>query len=67
MKITFLDQTLVTHTCNPSYLGGSNQEDHSLKPAWANSSRDPISKIQHKKELAEWLKWWSASLASLKP
>jgi hypothetical protein len=25
----------VAHACNPSYLG--IQEDHSLKPAWANS------------------------------
>jgi hypothetical protein len=32
------------HICNPSYLGGRDQEDHSLKPAWANSSLDPISK-----------------------
>jgi hypothetical protein len=36
---------LVAHTCNPSYSGGRNQEDHGLKPAQANSSRDPISKI----------------------
>jgi hypothetical protein len=28
----------------PSYSGGSDQEDHSSKPAWANSSRDPILK-----------------------
>jgi hypothetical protein len=28
---------LVAHTCNPSYSGGRDQEDHSLKPAWANS------------------------------
>jgi hypothetical protein len=30
-------QTLVAHTCNPSYSGGRNQEDLSSKPAWANS------------------------------
>jgi hypothetical protein len=35
---------LVAHTCNPSYSGGRNQEDHSSKPAQANNSRDPISK-----------------------
>jgi hypothetical protein len=29
---------LVAHTCNPSYLGDRGQEDHSSKPAWANSS-----------------------------
>jgi hypothetical protein len=35
----------VAHTCNPSYSGGRDQEDHSLKRGWANSLRDPISKI----------------------
>jgi hypothetical protein len=34
---------LVAHACNPSYSGGRDQED--LKPVWANSSQDPISKI----------------------
>jgi hypothetical protein len=34
----------VTHACNPSYSGGRDQEDLGLKPAWANSSKDPISK-----------------------
>jgi hypothetical protein len=29
--------SLVAYTCNPSYLGGRDQEDHSSKPAWANS------------------------------
>jgi hypothetical protein len=24
-----------SHTCNPSYSGGRDQEDHSSKPAWA--------------------------------
>jgi hypothetical protein len=37
-------QVLVTHTCNPSYSGGRDQEDRSSKPIWANSMRDPISK-----------------------
>jgi hypothetical protein len=35
----------MAHTCNPSYSGGRDQEDHILKPARANSSQDPISKI----------------------
>jgi hypothetical protein len=35
----------VAHTCNPSYSGVRDQEDHSSKPAQAHSSRDPISKI----------------------
>jgi hypothetical protein len=34
----------VTHACNPSYSGGRDQEDHGSKPAWANSSQDPVSK-----------------------
>jgi hypothetical protein len=25
----------VAHTCNPSYLGGGDQEDQGSKPAWA--------------------------------
>jgi hypothetical protein len=28
---------LVAHSCNPSYSGGRDQEDHGLKPALANS------------------------------
>jgi hypothetical protein len=36
------------HACNPSYSGGREQEDHGLKPTWANSSQDPISKTLHK-------------------
>jgi hypothetical protein len=38
--------------CNPSYSGGRDQEDYSSRPAQANSSRDPITKIG----LVEWLK-----------
>jgi hypothetical protein len=46
----------VADTCNPCYSGSKDQEDHSSKPAWANSSKDPISKkTYHKKGLAEWL------------
>jgi hypothetical protein len=37
-------QAPVTHTCNPSYSGGRDQEDHSSKPAWANSAWDLVSK-----------------------
>jgi hypothetical protein len=41
----------VAHTCNPHYSVGKDKEDRSLKPAWANSSRDPILKNHHKKGL----------------
>jgi hypothetical protein len=49
---------LVAHAYNPSYSGGRDQEDHGLKPAWANSSQDPILKKKkiRKKGLVEWLK-----------
>jgi hypothetical protein len=47
---------LVTHTCNPSYLGGRGLEDHGSKPAWANSWQDPISKIPITKK-----GWWSGT------
>jgi hypothetical protein len=36
--------------CNPiSYLGVWDREDHSLRATWANSLRDPISKVTRKK------------------
>jgi hypothetical protein len=37
-------RALVAHTCNPSYSGDRDQEDHGLKPAQANSLRDLILK-----------------------
>jgi hypothetical protein len=47
-KFTFKMKTwsrvLVAYTCNPSYSGGRDEKDRGLKPAWANSSRDPILK-----------------------
>jgi hypothetical protein len=50
-------QMPVAHAYNPSYPGGSNQEDGGSKPAQANSSRDPTSKKPITKTgLAEWLK-----------
>jgi hypothetical protein len=51
-----ITRALVAHACNPSYSGGRNQEDLSLKPAWANSSQDPISKTPITKK-----GWWSGS------
>jgi hypothetical protein len=40
-------------SCNPSYSGGRDQEDLSLMSAQRNS----FENTQHKKGLAEWLKW----------
>jgi hypothetical protein len=59
----------VDHACNPGYSGGRDQEDCSSKPAWANSSQDPISKISiTEKGLAEGLreKVLSSSLSTAK-
>jgi hypothetical protein len=44
-------QVPVAHACNPSYLGGKDQEDRGSKPAQANSLGDPISKKKKKKNL----------------
>jgi hypothetical protein len=41
-------QVLVTHTCNPNYLGSRDQEDR--KPVQTNSLRDPISKLSNMKK-----------------
>jgi hypothetical protein len=55
----------VAYTCNPSYSGSRNQEDHGLKPAQENSSGDPISKNKkqtNKKKTQHNKKgWWSGS------
>jgi hypothetical protein len=37
LKDSLSELVLVAHTYNPSYLGGRDQEDHSSKPAQANS------------------------------
>jgi hypothetical protein len=47
-------QVPVAHTCNPSYSGGREQEDHGLKLVQANCLRDPIlKKNYHRKGLVE--------------
>jgi hypothetical protein len=51
---------LVARACNPHYSGGRDQENHSSKPAWANSSIRPylekpftrIRKVEWPKEKA---------------
>jgi hypothetical protein len=46
---TYTSQAPHAHTCNSSYLGGWNWDDHAWRPAWANSLWDPISKITRAK------------------
>jgi hypothetical protein len=45
------------HACNPSYVGGWDQEDHGSGPVWANSLWDPIFKITRAK--------WTGGLAQV--
>jgi hypothetical protein len=40
----------VTYTYNPGYSVGRDQEDHGSKPACANSSQNPISKMPNTKK-----------------
>jgi hypothetical protein len=55
-------QVPVAHTCNISYSGGRDQEDHSSKPDPANSLQDSVlKKTLHKKGLVEWLKVYALS------
>jgi hypothetical protein len=42
----------VARTCNPNYSGGRDLENQGSKPAWANSSQDPISKNPSPKKKA---------------
>jgi hypothetical protein len=46
-------QALVAQAYNPSYSGGRDQEDHSSKLTWANSSQNPIWKKPFTKK-----GWW---------
>jgi hypothetical protein len=55
-KIVLNGQVLVAHAYNLSYSVSRDQKDCDLKPAQANTLRDPILKKTHHKELVEWLK-----------
>jgi hypothetical protein len=47
-------QMLVAHACNPSYSGGTDQEDHGSKPAQAKIPETLSQKTHQKKEMVEW-------------
>jgi hypothetical protein len=58
----------VAHTYNPSYLGGTDQQDGGSKPVQSDGSQDPVSKKPNMKTgLVEWLNWQSTCLASVTP
>jgi hypothetical protein len=47
----------VAKDCNPSYSGGRDPEDHSLKPTPGKEFAKPcLQKTHQNKGLAEWLK-----------
>jgi hypothetical protein len=37
----------MAHTCNPTYLGGRDQEDCVLKPTWVNRFEAYLEKTHH--------------------
>jgi hypothetical protein len=45
---TTIDPSAVAHTCNPSYLGGWDQEDQDLRPARAEFTRPHLQNNQSK-------------------
>jgi hypothetical protein len=56
----------VAHTCNPSYSGGRDQEDCSLKPAPANSSTRPYLEKLFTKIGSGWRHWVQAPVSQKK-
>jgi hypothetical protein len=50
------------HACNPSYFRGWDWDDHNLRPAWANSSRENMSKMTR----AEWSRDWTQAVECLR-
>jgi hypothetical protein len=56
VKVILISQAPVAHSCNPSYSGGTDQEDCGLKPAWTNSSETLSRKYPSQKRWVEWLK-----------
>jgi hypothetical protein len=53
---SILSQALVAHAYNPSYSGGTDQEDCSSKLAQADGPARPyLEKTHHKNGLVEWL------------
>jgi hypothetical protein len=51
------------HTCNLSYSGGRDQENHSSRPAQEKKKKKKVrpylKNTQHKRGLAKWFTWYS--------
>jgi hypothetical protein len=50
LDVRQLEHGMVVQTCNPSYLGGEDWEDHDLRPSQAKTSEIPS---QQKSQV-----WW---------
>jgi hypothetical protein len=49
---------MVDQVCNPSFLGGKDQEYWGSSPAWAKSSQDPIS-------TNGWVRLWAPFVSAI--
>jgi hypothetical protein len=58
---------MAAHACNPSYSGGTDQEDLGSEPAWANSLREAILKYPVHKGAGEVTQAVECALASVRP
>jgi hypothetical protein len=53
LKMKVVGVGRITHACNPSYSGGRDGEDRSLRPAWAKKFMRPISTNK------SWVQWYT--------
>jgi hypothetical protein len=67
LQIHYFSQVLVAHVCNPSYLEHWNWKDPGSRPAWTNSSQDPISKITRTKRTGDAAQAVQGRFAMLSP
>jgi hypothetical protein len=51
-----MNQVSVAHIYNSSYLGRWDEEEHGLRSAWGNSSREPHLQMKLRK-----MDWWHGS------
>jgi hypothetical protein len=61
-----MSQVPVVHDCNPSYLGGRDQKDFDSMEAQQIVHKTLSPKYPNKSRLAEWLKWYSTCVPSMR-